>query len=190
LNEKTFTPSDSSDNDKCCRFSIKNIFQRVSERIEHVLQTGRINSVSATDSLDYLFLNQIHNRLNFKWDATSKLTFDLEMRNRLFFGQMVKKFPAYKEMINQDGGFIDLGCIVFQPTVGFCTLPSTGPGLITPGINGRCALAGNASTGELTWFGTPTIFSTHFRISNLIMKNGPEPMELKFSILHRRNFVG
>jgi hypothetical protein len=70
--------------------------------------------ISATDSLDYLFLNQIHNRLNFKWFAMEKLTFDLEMRNRLFFGQMVKEFPGYKEMINQDGGFIDLGIIVYS----------------------------------------------------------------------------
>jgi hypothetical protein len=31
--------------------------------------------ISATDSLDYLFLNQIHNRLNFKWFATEKLTY-------------------------------------------------------------------------------------------------------------------
>lgn len=68
--------------------------------------------VSATDSLNYLLLNQFHNRLNFRWDATEKLTFDLEIRNRLFFGQMVKKFPAYEEMINQDGGFIDMGIIV------------------------------------------------------------------------------
>jgi hypothetical protein len=70
--------------------------------------------VSATDSLDYLFLNQIHNRLNFKWFATEKLTFDLEMRNRLFFGQMVKKFPQYEALINQDGGYIDLGAIVLS----------------------------------------------------------------------------
>lgn len=70
--------------------------------------------VSATDSLDYLFLNQIHNRLNFKWFATKNLTFDLEMRNRLFFGQMVKKFPQYKEMINQDGGYIDMGIVVIS----------------------------------------------------------------------------
>ena len=70
--------------------------------------------ISATDSLNYLFLNQIHNRLNFRWNANSKLTFDLEMRNRLFFGQMVKKFPEYEEMINQDGGYIDLGVIVLS----------------------------------------------------------------------------
>jgi len=70
--------------------------------------------ISTTDSLDYLFLNQIHNRLNFKWFATEKLTFDLEMRNRIFFGQMVKKFPEYEEMINQDGGYFDLGVIVYS----------------------------------------------------------------------------
>jgi hypothetical protein len=70
--------------------------------------------VSATDSLDYLFMNQIHNRLNFKWNATEKITFDLEMRNRLFFGQMVKKFPGYEDMINQDGGYIDLGAVLIS----------------------------------------------------------------------------
>ncbi|MDO8951801.1 MAG: hypothetical protein Q7U86_04200 [Draconibacterium sp.] len=70
--------------------------------------------VSATDSLDFLFLNQIHNRLNFRWYATEKLTFDLEMRNRLFFGQMVKEFPQYEEMIDQDGGYFDLGVIVLS----------------------------------------------------------------------------
>lgn len=70
--------------------------------------------VIATDSLDYLFLNQVHNRLNFKWFATENITFGLEMRNRLFFGQMVKKFPAYEEMINLDGGYIDLGIIVYS----------------------------------------------------------------------------
>jgi hypothetical protein len=70
--------------------------------------------VSATDSLDYLFMNQIHNRLNFKWNATEKITFDLEMRYRLFFGQMVKKFPGYEDMINQDGGYIDLGAVLIS----------------------------------------------------------------------------
>jgi hypothetical protein len=70
--------------------------------------------VNPTDSLDYLFLNQIHNRLNFKWFATEKITFDLEMRNRLFFGQMVSKFPGYEDMINQDGGYIDLGAVLIS----------------------------------------------------------------------------
>ncbi len=64
--------------------------------------------ISATESLDYLLLNQFHNRLNFKWFASDKFTFTLEARNRLFFGQMVRKFPAYAKMIEVDNGFFDL----------------------------------------------------------------------------------
>ena len=41
-------------------------------------------TISASDSLNHLLLNQFHNRLNFKWNATEKLVFDLEIRNRLF----------------------------------------------------------------------------------------------------------
>ena len=68
--------------------------------------------VSATDSLDYLFLNNIHNRLNFRWYATNEFTFALEARNRLYFGQMIRKFPDYKDMINTDNGYFKLGTII------------------------------------------------------------------------------
>ena len=64
--------------------------------------------VSATKTIDYLLLNQIHNRLNFKWFATDNLTATLEARNRLFFGQMVKELPDYSKMIEVDDGFFDL----------------------------------------------------------------------------------
>lgn len=67
-----------------------------------------------TDSLDYLFLNQIHNRLNFRWYATNELTFAIEARNRLFFGQMIKKFPYYKESIDTDNGFLDMGTVLLS----------------------------------------------------------------------------
>ena len=70
--------------------------------------------LSASDSLNYLFLNQFHNRLNFKWFATQKLTFDLEMRNRLFFGQMVKKFPGYEDFVNTDKGFFNLAATLLS----------------------------------------------------------------------------
>lgn len=68
--------------------------------------------LNETDSLDYLFLNMIHNRLNFRWFATNEITFALEARNRLYFGQMVKKFPDYKEMIDTDNGYFNLGTII------------------------------------------------------------------------------
>ncbi|MCK3684182.1 hypothetical protein [Maribellus sp. YY47] len=65
--------------------------------------------VSETKTLDNLILNQFHNRLNFKWYASSNFTFALEARNRLFFGQMIKDFPEYKDMIEADNGLLDLG---------------------------------------------------------------------------------
>ena len=68
--------------------------------------------ISETDSLDFLFLNQIHNRLNFRWYATNSLTFALEARNRLFFGQMIREFPYYKKMVNNDDGYFNLGMII------------------------------------------------------------------------------
>lgn len=68
--------------------------------------------VSATKSLDDLFLHQFHNRLNFKWYANSSLTFAVEARNRLFFGQMIKDFPEYKDMIEADNGLLDLGTVL------------------------------------------------------------------------------
>ncbi len=67
---------------------------------------------STTDSLDFLFLNQIHNRLNFRWFATSKLTFAVEARNRLFFGQMIREYPGYEESINTDNGYFNLGTVL------------------------------------------------------------------------------
>ncbi len=73
----------------------------------HPIQTG-------IDSLDFLFLNQIHNRLNFRWYATSELTFAIEARNRIFFGQMIKQFPFYKESIDTDNGFLDLGTVLLS----------------------------------------------------------------------------
>lgn len=68
--------------------------------------------ISETDSLDFLFLNQIHNRLNFRWYTTNSLSFALEARNRLFFGQMIREFPDYKDIVNNDEGYLNLGMII------------------------------------------------------------------------------
>lgn len=68
--------------------------------------------VSETKSLDYLFLNQIHNRLNFRWYASNELTFAVEARNRVYFGQMVREFPDYEDIIGEDNGYLDLGTVL------------------------------------------------------------------------------
>lgn len=61
--------------------------------------------------LDYLWTNNVHNRLNFKWYTTSKLTTVLEMRNRLMFGNLVKDFPLYRQTIDVDYGLLDLSWV-------------------------------------------------------------------------------
>ncbi len=62
--------------------------------------------------VDYLASNMVHNRLNFKWYASPKLTIALEARNRLFFGQMIKELPMYKSTIDIDNGFVDLSAVM------------------------------------------------------------------------------
>ncbi len=70
--------------------------------------------VSASDSLEQFLLNEIHNRLNFRWYATPKLTFALEVRNRIYFGSIIKDFPEYENSINQDMGLLDLGTVLIS----------------------------------------------------------------------------
>jgi hypothetical protein len=44
----------------------------------------------------YMLTDQLlHNRLNFRWYAGEKMTFFAELRNRLFWGDLVKLNPAY-----------------------------------------------------------------------------------------------
>ncbi len=57
---------------------------------------------------DYLSSNLIHNRLNFRWYADSHFTLAVEARNRIFFGQLIREFPIYKEYIDVDNGYFDL----------------------------------------------------------------------------------
>jgi hypothetical protein len=64
--------------------------------------------------LDYLATNIIHNRLNLKWYTSSKLTTVIEMRNRLMFGNLVRKFPYYINTVDVDNGLMDLSWISAQ----------------------------------------------------------------------------
>lgn len=58
--------------------------------------------------------NLIHNRLNFNWNMNDKLTFNSQMRNRIYYGETVSGFPQYSEIINQENGFLDMSFIVFE----------------------------------------------------------------------------
>jgi len=69
------------------------------------------NQIPGIDA-NYLSSQLIHNRFNFKWYATSNLTATLEIRNRLFLGQIVKKFPGYKDFVNVDNGYFNLSKVL------------------------------------------------------------------------------
>jgi len=58
--------------------------------------------------------NLIHNRLNFNWNINEKLTFNTQMRNRIYYGETVTGFPQYSKIINQENGYMDLSFIVFE----------------------------------------------------------------------------
>ncbi|TVS18579.1 MAG: hypothetical protein EA417_02875 [Gammaproteobacteria bacterium] len=57
---------------------------------------------------------RLQNRLNVSWYATSDLTFNWQMRTRLFAGDLVRDFPQYVESIATDDGLVDLSWTVAQ----------------------------------------------------------------------------
>ena len=52
--------------------------------------------------------NLIHNRLNFRLYSGSRLSFGLEMRNRIFTGDMLRLDQEYATRIDRDRGWLDM----------------------------------------------------------------------------------
>ena len=75
-------------------------------------QPGSPLAIDENTTLNNLILNQIHNRLNFRWYISDHFTLASEARNRIYFGQMVREFPDYKSAVDIDNGFVDLSTIV------------------------------------------------------------------------------
>ena len=63
---------------------------------------------------DWITDNLLHNRLEFRYFPSDRWKFDLEMRNRLFYGEFVKLYNSadplngYDYLIDQDNGFFDM----------------------------------------------------------------------------------
>jgi hypothetical protein len=55
---------------------------------------------------------RLQNRLNFQWYLSSDLTFNWEMRTRLFAGDLVQDIPFYAEAIDQDDGLVNLSWLI------------------------------------------------------------------------------
>jgi len=52
--------------------------------------------------------NLIHNRLNFSWYPADKWHLQLEVRNRLFYGDLTQAIPNYGHFIDQNNDYLDL----------------------------------------------------------------------------------
>ncbi|MBK8969756.1 MAG: hypothetical protein IPM36_24480 [Lewinellaceae bacterium] len=52
-----------------------------------------------------------HNRLQLKYTPDSLWTFDVELRNRLFYGEWVRVQPGFAEGLNKDNGLLDLAFV-------------------------------------------------------------------------------
>lgn len=55
--------------------------------------------------------NLIHNRLNFRYYFSDKLSLGIENRNRIFYGESVKSNPAYADLFKEDRGVMDLSFV-------------------------------------------------------------------------------
>lgn len=68
------------------------------------MQSAMFDSLSGP----VIFDNLIHNRLNINAYLGSKITFNTELRNRLFTGDMSRAGNAYSELIGSDQGLADM----------------------------------------------------------------------------------
>ena len=58
--------------------------------------------------------NFLHNRIKLKWLPTASVTASLELRNQLVWGNLLKKYPAYGDMLAADPRYADLSFNVFS----------------------------------------------------------------------------
>jgi hypothetical protein len=58
--------------------------------------------------------NLVHNRLNFKWYPSSTVSVVAEVRNRFFWGELVRDIPNYGRIIDQDNGYFDLSTTIWE----------------------------------------------------------------------------
>lgn len=68
--------------------------------------------------------NLLHNRLNFQWYAHENLTVRIELRNRIFYGELVRQIPGFGRLPDINNDFFDLSfnliddrSLVFNTTI-------------------------------------------------------------------------
>ena len=88
------------------------------DKPEPVTLNGYVTTMQSAmfDSLSGPFLNEnlIHNRLNFKAYLSDRITFAVDLRNRLFTGDMVRYGRPYTGMIGNDDGVVDMSWNIIE----------------------------------------------------------------------------
>jgi hypothetical protein len=88
------------------------------EKEKTITLNGYLTTMQSSmfDSLSGPFLNEnlIHNRLNFKAYLNDNITFAVELRNRLFTGDMVRYGRPYTGLIGDDNGVIDMSWNIIE----------------------------------------------------------------------------
>jgi hypothetical protein len=68
-----------------------------------------LEEVSFAGSATELLTNDlIHNRLNFKYEPSEHFNIRLELRNRLYYGELVQSYPGYASFVTASNGTFDL----------------------------------------------------------------------------------
>lgn len=74
-----------------------------------------LQSLIYNQNLDSLVTsNLIHNRINIRWNPSSKFTGGIEFRNRLFWGEDVRLTPNFSDKIRNNNEVIDASFIWFE----------------------------------------------------------------------------
>lgn len=55
--------------------------------------------------------NFLHNRLNYAWYINESLTFKTSMRNRFFWGELVREVPFLYSTLDEDPGYFDMSIL-------------------------------------------------------------------------------
>lgn len=58
--------------------------------------------------------NLVHNRINIKWNPSQKIAGRIELRNRLYWGDDVKRLPDFKEQLSNQNDAINLSTTVWH----------------------------------------------------------------------------
>ncbi|MGV6846423.1 MAG: hypothetical protein ACWA42_09900 [Lutibacter sp.] len=67
-----------------------------------------LSSIQFTNVSKTFVENTIHNRFDFNWYATNKVTITAGLRNRFIFGSSINQFPNYASYLGEDSGFLNL----------------------------------------------------------------------------------